>query len=190
MDVYNIKNYSSCIDKNINHHLNTSVSDVSTHSDMDNIIFVTCGCQLPCKDDNVKVSLADSIPVLCTIDFIESLDTNHTCQVVFVHDPEACSSGFYYVYKNAVDVVFLHVCHDEDMGPFQVMGSIMAKVVFCKQNSSVDLNGDLTPNQVFDDYKKDLGSHVTHSMNYTEYTETIIDNLCRFMDLQTPDTDF
>ena len=149
-----------------------------------NIVFVTCGCQLPCRDCN------DSTPVLCTLDFIKSLDITHTCQVVFVHDPRGCSSGFYYMYRNNVNVVCLHVCHDEDLGPFQVIESKMAKVVFCSQTFLGDLNGDLTPNQVFDDYKRDLWSRVNYSMDYTEYIETIIDKLCAFMDLQTPGTDF
>ena len=157
MNVYNNNHYSSCIDTNINHRLNTNNTDVSAHPVVGSIVFVTCGCQLPCRDCNVEVSLADSTPVLCTLDFIESLDITHTCQVVFVHDPRGCSSGIYYMYRNDVNVVCLHVCHGEDLGPFQVIDSKMAKVVFCSRTFLGDLNGDLTPNQVFDDKKGTFG---------------------------------
>ena len=157
MNVHNTNHYSSCIDTNICHQLNTSVTDVSAHPDVGNIVFVTCKCQLPSRNCNVDVSLADSTPVLCTLDFIESLDTAHTYQVVFVHDPRGCISGFYYMYQNDVDIICLHVCHDKDLGPFQVIDSKLAEVVFCNQTLPVDLNVDLTPKQVFDDYKMTYG---------------------------------
>ena len=183
MNVHNANHYSYCIDTNIHHQSNTSVTDVSAHPDVGNIVVVTCKCQLLSRDYNVDVSLADSISVLCTFDFIESLDTAHTYQVVFVHNPRGRSSGFYCMYQNEVDIICFHVCHDEDLGPFQVIDRKLVRDVF-NQTLPVDLNVDLTPDQVFDDYKKDLWSHVNHSMDYTQYIETIVDNLCTFMDLQ------
>ena len=46
-----------------------------------------------------------------------------------------------------------------------------------------------TQNQVFDDYKKDLWSHVHHNMDYIQYIEAIIDKLCISMDLQPSEVD-
>ena len=61
--------------------------------------------------------------------------------------------------------------------------------MFCNQTLPLDLSTNLTPNQVFDDYKKDLWSHVNHNMGYTQYIETIIDDLCAVTDLETHMTD-
>ena len=72
------------------------------------------------------------------------------------------------MYQDNVDSVFLHICHDKDLGPFQVIGSSLAKVVFRNQTLGVDLNVDLTPNQIFDDYEKDIWSRVNYSMDYTQ----------------------
>ena len=142
---------------------------------MGGIVFVACKCQLPSKDCNVDISLGDSTSVLCTLDFIESLDTAHAYQVVFVHDPRDCSSGFYYMYLKSFDTICLYKCLNEDLGPFQVVNSKLAKVVFCNQTLPVDLNVNLTPSQLIDDYKKDLWSRINHSRDYTQYIETIID---------------
>ena len=185
MHVYNPQYYSVCIDTNIHRQSNTSVTDVLTTPDMGNIVFTACKCQLSFKDCDVDNSLNDSLPVLCTLDFIKSLDTGHTHQVVFLHDSRGLSSGFYYMYQESVDSICLYVCHDEELGPFQVIDSKLARVVFCNQGLAIDWNANLTPNQVFDDYKKDLWAHVNHDMDYTQYIESIIDELCRFMDLLT-----
>ena len=40
--------------------------------------------------------------------------------------------------------------------PFQVVDSSLANIMFCNQTLRVGLNVNLTPNQVFDDYKKGL----------------------------------
>ena len=61
--------------------------------------------------------------------------------------------------------------------------------MFCNQTLAVDLNVDLTPNQVFHDYKKDLWSRVNYNMDYTQYIEAIIDELCISMDLQPSEVD-
>ena len=151
MNVYNTNYYGSCIDTNIHRQWNTSVTGVLAS------VLMACKCQLPFRDCDVDISLDDSTPVSCTLDFIESLDTDHTYQVVFVHDPRGLSSGFYYMYQKSVDTICLYVCHDEELGPFQVTDRKPAKVVFCNQSLSVDLNVNLTPNQVFDDYKKTYG---------------------------------
>ena len=57
--------------------------------------------------------------------------------------------------------------------------------MFCNQILPVDLNIDLTPNQVFDDYKKDLWSHVKHNIDYTQCIESIIDELCTVTDFES-----
>ena len=111
MNVYNTNYYSSCIDTNI-HQWNTSVTDVLAPPHMGNTVFVACKCQLPSRDCNVDVSLADGTPVSCSLDFIESLDTIHTYQVVFLHDPRGFSSGFYYMYQKSVDTICLYGCHE------------------------------------------------------------------------------
>ena len=130
MNVYNTNHYGSCIDTNIHRQLNTGVADVLAPLDVGSIVFMACKCQLPFKDCHVDISLDDSTPVLCTLDFIESLNTAHTYQVVFVHYPRGLSSGFYYMYQESVDTICLYVCHDENLGPFQVSDSKLVKVVF------------------------------------------------------------
>ena len=92
------------------------------------LCFLTCKCQLPFKNCSVDVSLADNTPVFCTLDFIESLDVVNTCQVVRGH-----SSGFYYIYQDNVNSVHLHKYCAKDLGPFQVVGSSLANVMFCNQ---------------------------------------------------------
>ena len=142
MHVYNPQYYSVCIDTNIHRQSNTSVTDVLTTPDVGNIVFMACKCQVPFEDCDVDISLNDSLPVLCTLDFIKSLDTGHTHQVVFFHDSRGLSSGFYYMYQESVDSICLYVCHDEELGPFQVIDSKLARVVFCNQGLAIDCNAN------------------------------------------------
>ena len=57
-------------------------------------------------------------------------------------------------------------------------------MVFCKQGLSLDMNTDLTTNQVYDDYKKNFWTRVSYKMNYTQYIEIIISKLCTSVDSQ------
>ena len=68
MNVCNTNYYSSCIDTGI-HQSITSVTDVLAPSDVGNIIFVACKCQLPSRNCNVDISLTVGTPVSCSLDF-------------------------------------------------------------------------------------------------------------------------
>ena len=96
----------------------------------------------------VDTSPEDNFPVLCTLDFIESLDFTDTHQVVFVHDLRGHSFRFYYMYQECVGNSLLHTCCDGDIGPISVVDSRLANMVFCKQGLSLDMKVDLTTNQV------------------------------------------
>ena len=184
MNVHITNCHNLCIDVNIHHQSNTSYTEVSMTPDVGNIVFMSCKCHLLCTEHHVDISLAYNTLVLCTVDFIVSLDYTHTYQVVFIHDPRGFSSGFYYMYQKSGDIFCLCKCYDEDLGPFQVVDSEVAKVMFCNQTVQAKSNANLTPNKVFEDYKKDLWSHVNHNMGYTQYLESIIDELCSFTDSQ------
>ena len=107
LNVDNSSHYGSSIDTNIYHHWNTSITDVFAHPDVGSNLFSFCKCQSLFNDCNVDTSLAVSDPVLCTLDFVESLDVVDTCQVVFRHDPRGHNSGFYQIYQNNVHTVCL-----------------------------------------------------------------------------------
>ena len=189
LNVHNANHYGFCIDTNTHNQLNTSVTDLPVHPDAGNIVFWTCRCQLPFDNCGVDASLVDNTSVLFILDFIESLDVVNSYQVVFVHNLRDHSSGFYYIYQDNDSSVFLHIYRDKDLGPFQVVGSSLTNVVFCNQTLAVDVNVDLTPNQIFDDYKKDLWSRVNYNMDYTQYIEAINNELCISMDLQPSEVD-
>ena len=138
VNVHNTNHYGFCIDTNTHNQLNTSVTD---HPDAGFTVFLTFKCQLRFNNCSVDVSLVDNTSVFCILDFIESLDVVNTCQVVFVHDPRGHSSGFYYIYQDNDSSVFLHTYRDKDLGPFQVVGSSLVKVMFCNETSAVVLNG-------------------------------------------------
>ena len=182
MNVYIPNCHKFCIDTNIHRQSNTSYTEVPMTPDVGDIVFMACKCHLPCNQ--VDMSLVHNTSVLCTLDIIVPLDHIHTYQVVFIHDPRGVSSGFYYVYQKSVDIPYFGKCYDEDLGPFQVMDSKVAKVMFCNHNEQVKAKVALDAKSSFQDYKKDLWSHVNHDMGYTQYIESIIDELCRFTDLQ------
>ena len=180
--VDNSNHYGFSIDTNIYHQWNTSIADAVAHPDAGSNVFFFCKCQSPCNDGNVDASLVVNDPVMCTLDFIQSMDVVDMCQVVFLHDPRGYNSGFYQMYYNDVHVACLDTYFDRDLGPFQVIDRCVDKVVFCSHTLHYDLDCDLTAKQVADDYRKDLWARDNHSMSYTEYIETIIDRLCILMD--------
>ena len=59
---------------NTYHQLNTNDANVSVHPEVGNTIFWSCQCQVPFEVCSVDTYLAANIPVLCTLEFIESLD--------------------------------------------------------------------------------------------------------------------
>ena len=184
MNVNSSNHYSFSIDTNICHQENTNVSDVTMHPDAGSNVFLFCKCQSLCNDANIDASLAVNEPVLCTLDFIESLDVIDTCQVVFLHYPRGHSSGFYQLFQNDVHIICLDVCLDKDIGPFQVCDRCVVNVSFCNHLSNHNSDSDLTPKQALDDYRKDIGSRNSYNLTYTQYIEAIIDKLCVCMDLQ------
>ena len=194
LNVDNSIHYGFSIDTNIYHQWNTSIADVVIHPDAGNHVFLLCKCQSPCNDGNVDTSLAVSSSVLCTLDFIQSLDVVDNYQVVFLHDPRGHNSGFYRIYHNDGHGGYLYTCLDSDLGPFQVIDRRVVKVVFCDHILHHGLNCDLTPKQAVHDHRKDLWARGNYNMSYTQHIETIIGKLCLLMDshssrgdLQPPD---
>ena len=140
LNVHIANHYGFCIDTNTYNQLNTSVTDFSVHPDAGNTVFLTCICHVPFDNCSVDVSLVDNTSVLCILDFIESLDAVNIYQVVFVHDLRGHSSGFYYIYQDNDSSMFLHTYCNKDLGPFQVVGSSLANVVFCNHTLAVNAN--------------------------------------------------
>ena len=100
--------------------------------------------------------------------FFEFLDSTDKLQVVIVHDPRGYSSGFYYSFQDCVGNFFRHTCCVSNIDPMRVVGSRLANVVFCERGLSPDMNVDLTPNQVYDDYKNESWTCVNYNMNYAQ----------------------
>ena len=95
--------------------------------------------------------------------------------MIFVCDPDAQNSVIYDLYHCCVGRMFLYTCCYSDIGPMRVVGRRLVNIVFCNQGLSHDTNFDLTPYQVYDDYKKDSWTHDNHNMDYTQDIEMIID---------------
>ena len=184
INVNSSKYYGFSIDTNICHQENTNISDVTMHPDDGSNVLFCCKCESSCNDVNINASLVVNEPVLCTVDFIVSLDVIDTCQVVFLHDPRGHSSGFYQILQNDVHIIGLVIHPDQDIGPFQVLDRCVVNVNFCDHSCNHNLDSDLTPKQALDDYSKDIGLRNSHNMTYTQYMEFIIDELCMVMDSQ------
>ena len=184
LNVNSIVQYDVCSETNINYQWNTNIADGIVHPNVGNIYFCNYQCHSTHECWNYGAVTPVLLPVLCAVDIMLPLETVYSCQVVYLHDPKGRDSGFYYLWYDQSGNSFFHICDAGDIGPLHVVGKVSVNVVFCSHSTTNDMYVDLTPEQVYHDYNKDLWSHVTFNMDYTQYMECVIDELCMFMDLQ------